>query len=239
MSPATTRDDQLVPLIAPAVEGAGYDLEAVSVSSAGRRKLVRVVVDGDDGVSLDAIAVLSREIAAVLDVEVETMGQSAYTLEVTSPGVDRPLELPRHWRRATGRLVKAEVGSDPAATRPVEGRVLTADDDGVEFDVAGETRRLGYAELHRGRVQVEFSHPETSKKSGRDTHAGQKHGGGKQHKGKHPKGERAEHSDTEDSPTENSPTEDSHIEDSHTEHDQPTTDTPAKDIPAANGEDRP
>jgi ribosome maturation factor RimP len=142
-------------VIEPVVEAAGYDLETLSLKRVGRRHLVRVLVDSDDGVKLDAVATLSREISAALDTAEEAGGEmivGEYELEVSSPGVDRPLSLPRHWRRNVGRLVKVT-----AADRPVTGRVTAADETGVELDVDGQIRRLGYPELGPGRVQIEFS----------------------------------------------------------------------------------
>src|SRR3954465_3991900 len=92
-------------VLEPVVAGAGYDLEDVHVTAAGRRSVVRVVVDRDGGLDLDAVAEVSRVVSGVLD-ETDGTGEAPYTLEVTSPGVDRPLTEPRHWRRAAGRLVR-------------------------------------------------------------------------------------------------------------------------------------
>ncbi|TDB83813.1 ribosome maturation factor RimP [Actinomadura sp. KC216] len=180
---------ELTRLLAPAVGEAGFDLEEVDVRPAGRRRLVRVVVDGDHGVGLDDIAAISETASELLDAT-DVMGTSPYVLEVTSPGVDRPLTEPRHWRRAVGRLVVAPLTEGGQ----IEGRVVAADDEAVEIDVvqkrrnkgagakggrsaepasagpgraglkgaaATETvrRRFGLGELGRGRVQVEFKHP--------------------------------------------------------------------------------
>lgn len=151
------QQQRLSALLEPVVTAAGYDLEQVSVSAAGRRSLVRVVVDKDGGVSLDDIAELSRAVSAALDAEDGALGPAAYTLEVTSPGVDRPLSLPRHWRRAADRLVRVTAGG-----QVLTGRVLGADDDGVLLDVEGHERRFAYAALGPGRVQVEFAHKPTA-----------------------------------------------------------------------------
>ncbi|TDC64654.1 ribosome maturation factor RimP [Actinomadura sp. GC306] len=129
---------ELTRLLEPAVRRAGFDLEEVDVRPAGRRRLVRVVVDGDDGVGLDDIARLSETASALLD-ESDAMGASPYVLEVTSPGVDRPLTEPRHWRRAVGRLVVAPL----AEGGQIEGRVIAADGDGVEIDVVQKRRGRG------------------------------------------------------------------------------------------------
>ena len=89
---------ELETLLAPVMGAAGLDLESVRIGTAGRRRLLRVVVDADGGVSLDDIALVSREVSARLD-DTGAMGNAPYTLEVSSPGVDRPLTQPRHWRR--------------------------------------------------------------------------------------------------------------------------------------------
>src|SRR5689334_23808526 len=100
--PATTR---LAGWIEPVIGAAGYDLEELVVTPAGRRSIVRVVVDRDAGVTLDDIAEVSKAVSEVLDSNDDGMGRTPYVLEVTSPGVDRPLTEARHWRRNVGRLV--------------------------------------------------------------------------------------------------------------------------------------
>jgi ribosome maturation factor RimP len=144
-------DKRLAELIEPVVAAAGMDLESVRMSVAGKRRLLRIVVDGDHGVSLDDAADVSREISAMLD-EANALGEVPYTLEVSSPGVDRPLTEPRHWRRAVGRLVKVKVAGEGT----VEGRILAADADGVTLDLAKGERRLQLGELGAGAIQIEF-----------------------------------------------------------------------------------
>ena len=153
-------EDRIADVIRPVVAAAGMDLESVRVTAAGRRRLLRVVVDSDRGVSLDDAAAVSRELSAALDT-VAVMADFPYTLEVSSPGVDRPLTDPRHWRRAVGRLVRVTV-TDSGGARPVSGRVCAADADGVTLDVAGDPktrRRFPYAVLGPAAIQVEFGHP--------------------------------------------------------------------------------
>jgi ribosome maturation factor RimP len=162
--PATAR---LAGWIEPVVEGAGYDLEELVVTPAGRRSVVRVVVDRDSGVTLDDIAEVSRAVSDVLDSNDDGMGRTPYVLEVTSPGVDRPLTEQRHWRRNTGRLVTVTVGAAGAAQQ-VTGRITAVDDAGVTIAVetqgkpgakkrAPTPRHVPWAELGPGRVQVEFA----------------------------------------------------------------------------------
>ncbi|HYB16648.1 MAG TPA: ribosome maturation factor RimP [Streptosporangiaceae bacterium] len=157
-------------VIGPVVTAAGMDLESVRVTAAGRRRLLRVVVDSDRGVSLDDAAAVSRDLSAALDT-VAVMGDFPYTLEVSSPGVDRPLTDSRHWRRAVGRLVQVTV-TDSAGSGPVSGRIVAADADGVTLDVEGDqkTRRFPYPVLGPGAIQVEFGHPPTELGATRDGH---------------------------------------------------------------------
>jgi ribosome maturation factor RimP len=147
----STDDSRIADAIRPVVTASGLDLESVRVSAAGRRRLLRVVVDSDQGVSLDDAAAVSREVSAVLDAR-GVMGDFPYTLEVSSPGVDRPLTEPRHWRRASGRLVKVEVADGDALV----GRVVLADSDAVILDVDGTRSRFPYAVLGAGAIQIEF-----------------------------------------------------------------------------------
>ncbi|MEV6851106.1 ribosome maturation factor RimP [Actinoplanes sp. NPDC051411] len=137
-------------VIEPVVDAAGYDLEEVGLSRAGRRYVVRVLVDADGGINLDGVAVVSREISAALDAAEESGGEvlpGEYQLEVGSPGVDRPLTLPRHWRRNITRLV---------AVNGLTGRVTGVDESGIVLDVDGTPRALRFDELGPGRVQIEF-----------------------------------------------------------------------------------
>ena len=153
MSTATA--DRLRVLLTPVVAACGLDLDSVDITPAGRRRLVRIAVDKDGGVSLDDIAGVSRGVADALDVT-DVMGEQPYVLEVSSPGVDRPLTEARHWRRSVGRLVKVDLMNGSTLT----GRVEAADGDGVELDVAGHDRRLAFAEVRVARVEVEFNRPD-------------------------------------------------------------------------------
>jgi ribosome maturation factor RimP len=164
--PATSR---LAGWIEPVIGAAGYDLEELVVTPAGRRSVVRVVVDRDQGVTLDDVAEVSRAVSDVLDANDDGMGRP-YVLEVTSPGVDRPLSEHRHWRRNTGRLVTVAVG--PAGdVGEVTGRIIAVEDAGVTLAVEARSkpgakkrpptpRIVPWNQLGAGRVQVEFGRSE-------------------------------------------------------------------------------
>ncbi|UGQ09894.1 ribosome maturation factor RimP [Yinghuangia sp. ASG 101] len=152
----STQRDRLRRLLEPVASRAGVDLEDVSVTPAGKRRVLRVVVDADGGVDLDGVAAVSRGMSDALDAS-DVMGSMPYQLEVGTPGVDRPLTAERHWRRARGRLVAVRSADGVATT----GRVTDADADGVELDVDGTPRRLAYDEIAKATVQVEFNRKDT------------------------------------------------------------------------------
>lgn len=150
--PAPTIDRaRLVAVLEPVVATAGLDLEDVEVRAAGRRRIVRVLVDGENGVSLDEVADVSYAVSEALDAS-DVLDEAPYTLEVSSPGVDRPLTLPRHWRRNRGRLVRVAL----AGGEEVTGRVAEVDDAGAGLDLEPGTRRIAYDGVVRAVVQVEF-----------------------------------------------------------------------------------
>jgi len=162
-APGTPDTARVATLIEPVLHALEMDLEAVKIATAGRRRVLRIIVDADGGVSLDDIAEVSREVSARLDAK-NAMGDAPYTLEVSSPGIDRPLTQPRHWRRAIGRLVIVPLtGQDTdsrpdAPVRPVEheARVIDADQERVTLEIDGAQRTVRHSELGPGRVQVEF-----------------------------------------------------------------------------------
>ncbi|GAA4757583.1 ribosome maturation factor RimP [Nocardioides endophyticus] len=130
----------------------GLDIEAVDITPAGKRRILRIAVDKDGGVTLDEVAEATREVNRVLD-ESDVMGEQPYTLEVTSRGVDRPLTLERHWRRNAGRLVKVTFDDGETET----GRIIEAAAESVSLDIDGNRREVGYAEVKKALVQVEFN----------------------------------------------------------------------------------
>jgi ribosome maturation factor RimP len=156
--------DDLRDLLEPVATGAGFELDALEVRSAGRRHTVRMVVDSDTGASLDDIARLSRAASDVLDRNEHLVGGS-YTLEVTSPGVDRPLTTPRHWRRARLRLVSVRPRPGSALSESLlgdaalTGRVGAAGDESVTLLVDGRLREVRYADVAHAAVEVEFAPP--------------------------------------------------------------------------------
>ena len=157
MSTDQTRD-RLAGVLTDPLAASGLDLEAIDLAAAGKRRLLRVAVDKDGGVTLDDIAEATKQVGVLLD-RSDVMGEQPYTLEVTSPGTDRPLTLPRHWRRNRGRLVKVKLHDGQTAT----GRILDCDESGARLDVDGSVREVPFDHVSRAKVQVEFSRPELSR----------------------------------------------------------------------------
>jgi ribosome maturation factor RimP len=147
--------DRLSGLLTDPLLAVGLDLEAIELTPAGKRRLLRVAVDKDGGVNMDDLASATKEVDRLLD-ESNVMGQQPYLLEVTSPGIDRPLTLPRHWRRNESRLVKVTTQTKETIT----GRITEAADETVVLDVNGKSRTIAYADVAKARVQVEFNRKE-------------------------------------------------------------------------------
>lgn len=159
--PDATRDSIEAGLTDP-LAALGLDLEAVELSAAGKRRVLRIAVDSETGVTLDEISAATKEIDSFLESS-GVMGEQAYMLEVTSRGVDRPLTLPRHWRRNAGRLVQVTL----VEGGEVDGRIGESDDEAVTLLVDKraskgakpkvEAVRVPYADVAKARVQIEFN----------------------------------------------------------------------------------
>jgi ribosome maturation factor RimP len=155
--------DQIEQELATPLSALGLDVEAVELTAAGKRSVLRIAVDGDGGVTLDAVADATKKVSEVLDAS-DVMGEQPYTLEVTSRGVDRPLTLPRHWRRNADRLVKVTTTDGESFT----GRILRSGADTATLDVEGAERELAYADVAKALVQVEFNRKSSTTEDGED-----------------------------------------------------------------------
>lgn len=154
--------DRIEAEITDPLSAMGLDVEAVELTPAGKRRVLRIAVDTDGGVTLDDVADATRQIDRVLE-ESDVMGELPYTLEVTSRGVDRPLTLPRHWRRNEDRLVKINLVEDGGRVElQITGRIVASSDDSVTLDVDDSTREVAYADVAKALVQIEFNRKKKS-----------------------------------------------------------------------------
>lgn len=148
--------DQIAELITPAVSAQGYFLEEVQLVSPGKHRIVTCIVDGEVALNLDQVTSVSRAISELLD-ESPIMGDTPFTLEVTSPGTDRPLTKPRHFAKNNDRLLKITKLDGDVAT----GRILSNTDSNVTLKV--ETNKessevvVALSEIKRAVVEIEFN----------------------------------------------------------------------------------
>lgn len=142
----------LTELLTPAVKSAGFILEEVKVTPAGKRRIVAVIIDGEDrNPSLDEVTVVSRRVSDVLE-NYSQLGELPFTLEVTTPGVDRPLTQARHWRKNIGRLVKITTLTGDSFT----SRIQSVSDDVAIL----ETGPILFSDIKRAQIEIEFNRKE-------------------------------------------------------------------------------
>ena len=149
--------EQILQILEPIASNMGLDLEDVEIKSAGKHSIVQVSIDKDGGINLDEVAQISNQISEALDAK-DILGEKPYTLEVGSPGIDRALTLPRHWRRNNGRLVKINFGSNSEI-----GRIIESDNEKVSLEVKGKTRSINFDKIDNAFIQVEFNPKKSSK----------------------------------------------------------------------------
>ena len=148
--------DQISELVTPAVSDLGFYLEDVHVTTPGNHRIVTCIVDGDASLNLDQVTSVSRVISELLD-EAAFMGETPFTLEVTSPGIDRPLTLPRHFAKNVTRLLKVTKSDGSVVT----GRITSNSDLDVTLTVVEkkETKEVvvAFADIKRAVVEIEFN----------------------------------------------------------------------------------
>lgn len=154
--------DQISQHIAPALQQAGYFLEDINIVSPGKHRIVTVIVDGEESLNLDQVTLASKLVSELLD-EASFMGETPFTLEVTSPGIDRPLTLPRHFSKNIDRLLKV-TKTDGAV---VTGRILANTDTEVTLSVLEkkETKEITIllGDIKRAQVEIEFNRKDGDK----------------------------------------------------------------------------
>jgi len=142
-------------LVRPVVEGAGVELVDVAFEGAGGRRTLRVTVDRAGGIDLDAIAALSEKIARRLDLE--DFGAGRYDLEVSTPGIERPLRTPAQFARAVGVQVKVKTTGPVDGANVHVGRLVAADDEAIVVEIEGAARRVPLADVASARTVADWS----------------------------------------------------------------------------------
>ena len=139
--------EQVLAVITPAIESLGFYIEDITITSAGKRSMLTVIVDGDTHLSLDQVTVATKAISEIVE-NLPTLGNNPFTLEVTSPGLDRPLTKPRHWRKNQDRLIKIVLTDG----KEISGRIK----DSTETSVTVDEKVINFADIKRATLEVEF-----------------------------------------------------------------------------------
>jgi ribosome maturation factor RimP len=139
--------EQVLAVITPAIELLGFYIEDITITSAGKRSMLTVIVDGDTHLSLDQVTVATKAISEIVE-NLPTLGNNPFTLEVTSPGLDRPLTKPRHWRKNQDRLIKIVLNDG----KEKMGRIK----DSTESSVTVDEQVINFADIKRATLEVEF-----------------------------------------------------------------------------------
>jgi len=154
--------DQISEFISPALHKAGYFLEDINIVSPGQHRIVTVIVDGESALNLDQVTVASKLVSELLD-EASFMGETPFTLEVTSPGIDRPLTLPRHFAKNADRLLKVTKTEGEVVT----GRILSNTEVDVTLTVTEKKDvkqvTITLADIKRAQVEIEFNRKDGDK----------------------------------------------------------------------------
>jgi len=145
--------NNLTELLGPVITRAGFVLEEITVTPIGKRRLVAVVIDREDAnPSLDEVTVVSKEVSAILD-NYSQMGEMPFTLEVTTPGIDKPLVLPRHWKKNIGRLVKIT----PKQGEKYVARIQGFTDNQITLELKNESLIVSLSDIAKAQIEVEFN----------------------------------------------------------------------------------
>ena len=141
-------------LLQPLIAGLGYEFVGLEYGSHPKQSVLRVYIDSEDGVGLADCEFVSREVAALLDVEDPISGH--YNLEISSPGLDRPLFTPEQYRRFAGERAAVTVFAPVSGRRKFKGRIVSADESGVRMDVDGEEYELAFANIAKARLVPDY-----------------------------------------------------------------------------------
>ena len=141
-------------LVGPVVEASGLELWEVSFRGEGGRSVLRVSVDREGGVDLDTIAAVSERLSRRLDLE--DFGPRGYTLEVSSPGLERPLRTPGHFGRSVGQKVKVKTKEPVSGSKVHEGALVSAYAEAIVVASEGGELRVPYADIASARTVFEW-----------------------------------------------------------------------------------
>ena len=141
------KKEEISAVITPALKSLGFYLEDITITSAGKRSMLTVIVDGDTHLSLDQVTAATKAIGELVE-GIQSLGDTPFTLEVTSPGIDRPLTKPRHWRKNIDRLIKVILLDG----KEVKGRIK----DASELSATVDQQVILFTDIKRATLEIEF-----------------------------------------------------------------------------------
>ena len=150
----STRINKLVEMLAPAVEALGFELWGIEFTASGKHSVLRVYIDHEDGILIEHCEQVSRQISAILDVEDPISGE--YNLEVSSPGVDRPLFFKSQYQDYCGEVLRVKVNTAIDKARQFKGQLKSVDDDGIELEVDGKPVQIEFTNILKARIEPVF-----------------------------------------------------------------------------------
>lgn len=142
-------------LIGPVLQGTPFELVGVECVGGGKHTVVRIYIDKPGGITLDDIVTLSRQISVIFDVEEPIKGH--YTLEVSSPGLQRPLFMPAHFQNQVGQIIAVRTSHALGNRQNFKGTLVKADDDGIEMQVDEQSISFAYNDIDKAKVIPDIS----------------------------------------------------------------------------------
>ena len=147
-------EDKLTEMLNPGVEALGFELVGVEFVRAGKHSILRVFIDHENGISVDNCADVSHQVSAILDVEDPI--STEYNLEVSSPGMDRPLFNEKHYKASVGEVVQVRLSMPMDDRRNFKGEILSCEDGMISIEVDGQQFQLAVANIEKGNVVPTF-----------------------------------------------------------------------------------
>ena len=141
-------------LVKPLVEDLGYEFVGLEYNSNPKNSVLRIYIDHENGVGIDDCENVSREVAALLDVNDPIKGH--YNLEISSPGLDRPLFTPAHYRQFTGNVVQINLFAPQDGRRKFSGPILDADENGVRMEQDGSEVTLDFGNIAKAKLVPDY-----------------------------------------------------------------------------------
>ena len=146
--------EELEQIVEPAVEALGFELLGIEYMSQGKHSMLRIFIDSANGINVDNCADVSRQVSAILDVEDPISGE--YTLEVSSPGIDRPLFKPEHFAQVVNEIIAVRLSVPVNGRRKFKGELTEATDNGIVIEVDGDPYEIGFNEIDKAHLVAKW-----------------------------------------------------------------------------------